>query len=68
MEPIMAYSVKEKKKVELTESIEFRQSPNGSYMIKGKSSEGATLTTMMGKANAQKYIDEGMTVVKEFSY
>lgn len=64
----MAYSVKEKKKVELTESIEFRQSPNGSFMIKGKSASGATLTTMMGKDKAQAYIDDGAKVVKDFSY
>ena len=74
MEAILAFSVKEQKKIQMVSKIEFRQSPNGSYMIKGKNAEDGTLTTMMSKVNAQEYIEaikQGLfagSVVEEFTY
>jgi hypothetical protein len=67
LEMIEAYSTKDKKKLPLTESVEFRKSPNGSFMIKGKNGD-KVLVTMMGKVKAQEYIDNGATVVEKFSY
>ncbi len=70
----MAYSVKEQKKVSMVNKIEFRKSPNGSYMIKGKNAEGGTLTTMMGKDKAQGYFEAikkgkfSATIVEKFTY